>query len=40
MDALKKLRIYLATEEQKMYFTLADARKSSDKTDHPAEGGT
>jgi Aspartyl protease len=32
MSVLKKLRLYLATKEQKMYFTLADAHKASDKT--------
>lgn len=30
MNVLKKLRLYLATREQKLYFTLADAHKSSD----------
>jgi len=31
MNVLKKLRLYLATKEQKLYFTLADAQKSSDQ---------
>jgi Aspartyl protease len=37
MNVLKKLRLYLATKEQRMYFTLADAHKSSDKVEERTE---
>jgi len=39
-NVLKKLRLYLAAKERKIYFTLADAHKSSGETGHQAEGGT